>query len=640
MIDHRLELPATRGDARLPNTREGMIAGILFAVWCAHLLAYVWLVPPWQHYDEPTHFEYAALIRDLGRLPTLDEQIPSLRRAIATSMVESGFFDNPALSISAPDLDDPNLSLGINERGHPPLYYALVALGTLPFQDAPVLTQLYAARCVSVLIALLLFWAAYLTLRLLTGADWRARILALAALALQPAFVDNMSSVNNDALANLVGVLLLLAGAVFLRRPGWPALLLGVGLIVLAWNVKRTLLIYSLVVPAAWLLALTPRARRWLLAGATIGAAALLIGLLLQPWALADWRATPASAMPEARSTEARHGAAAFMLATRPGQAQARLSQSIYSIRLPDIAGKTVTLAAWMRADRAGLPASAPVIEIDGQAMAPGVTLDADWRLVTTTVTLPDELRELSVHLDGPTLPGTVLYDSLALVVGGADQLPAAGAPDGSFEPGLLGPDEPRNLLRNAGAERRVPYIANLERIPSGGLLNGEGARQALSSLFHPAWIAAVYPRQALVLFQGAWGVFGWGHTGVSIGWFTPLAILVALSIAGMAIYSWRELRPGMADKTGWQRHAWWLCVFAVTLGWGAALVRVHSQPFPGAMFWSFGRYTFVAIVPSLLAFVVGLRAILPASLRAQGLAGAVAFLALFALAALSGFLF
>ena len=68
---------------------DRVIVGMLLAVWLAHLFAYVWLVPPWQHYDEPTHFEYAALIRELGRRPLIDEQIPSLRRAIAASMIEA-----------------------------------------------------------------------------------------------------------------------------------------------------------------------------------------------------------------------------------------------------------------------------------------------------------------------------------------------------------------------------------------------------------------------------------------------------------------------------------------------------------------------------------------------------------------------
>jgi hypothetical protein len=52
-------------------------------------------------------------------------------------------------------------------------------------------------------------------------------------------------------------------------------------------------------------------------------------------------------------------------------------------------------------------------------------------------------------------------------------------------------------------------------------------------------------------------------------------------------------------------------------------------------MFWSFGRYTFVAILPSLLVFSAGLRALMPARLRAQGLVGIVGFLMIYAISAL-----
>jgi hypothetical protein len=54
-------------------------------------------------------------------------------------------------------------------------------------------------------------------------------------------------------------------------------------------------------------------------------------------------------------------------------------------------------------------------------------------------------------------------------------------------------------------------------------------------------------------------------------------------------------------------------------------------------MFWSFGRYTFVALLPSLLVLLVGLRELLPQPLRAQGLAGILSFLLIFAFAALFG---
>jgi hypothetical protein len=334
--------------------RERLIVGTLLAVWLAHLFAYVWLVPPWQHYDEPTHFEYAALIRELGRRPLTDEQIPSLRRAIATSMIEAGFYSNRAAPLTPPDLNSPTLSIGINERDHPPLYYALVALVTLPLRDASITAQLYAARLFSVVLAGLLFVASYLTLCRLAGDDRMLPYATLSILALHPAFADIMSAVNSDVLANLVAVLLLLAGSWFLRRPSVLRLVVGLPLLLLAVSVKRVLLFYALILPLAWFLALHTRLKRWVMLAASAGAISICAWLLVQPWRLAEWSATPPTTYgyssirltqrlqqpKNMRQALPYAGVVAFALETRSGEPPPTLSQHLYSTQLQAVAGK------------------------------------------------------------------------------------------------------------------------------------------------------------------------------------------------------------------------------------------------------------------------------------------------------------
>ncbi|MEP7190028.1 MAG: DUF2142 domain-containing protein, partial [Roseiflexaceae bacterium] len=615
---------------------------ILLAVWLAHLFAYVWLVPPWQHYDEPTHFEYAALVRELGRLPLIDEQIPALRRAIARSMIESGFYSNRAAPLTPPDLDSPTLSIGINERGHPPLYYALVALVTTPLRNASITTQLYAARLFSVVLAGLLFVASNLALRLLAGDDRVVRYATLAILALHPAFADSMSSVNSDVLANLVAVLLLLAGSWFLQRPSVWRLLAGLPMLFLAVSVKRVLLFYTLILPLAWFLALPQRLKRWVVLAASVGALGICAWLLVHPWRLAEWSATPPriygysstrltqrSQQPEnMREVIPYAGAVAFALETRSDEPLPILSQRLYSTQLQAVVGKRLTLAAWMRADRRTPLASQPLVLIDGVALSHTLQLDTSWQRVTQTVDVPVHAQVLEVRLCAPAQPGVIWYDALALFEGDSSKLPGPDDPDASFEAGLLNQHAPLNLLRNASAEGQMPALPNTLDFLAGGLFD----ERTLGKLFDRAWIAAVYPRQALLLFQGFWGLFGWGERSVSPGWFAPLGLLVLASLLGIAWLTWRDYWPQRHTTTS---KLWWLCLLAVGLGWGAALLRVHSQPFPGTMFWSFGRYTFVAILPSLLVFSAGLRALMPPALRSQGLAGIIGFLILYAISAL-----
>ena len=612
----------------LPRTVPSWPVAALFALWIVHLLLYVWLVPPWQHYDEPTHFEYAVLIRELGRVPALDEQLPALRRGIAASMLATGFYRASGQPIPPPDLSAATIEIGINERGHPPLYYLLAAAGTLPFRDLPIEAQLRAARCVSVLLAALLFVAANACLRLICGDGHTLRYAVLAALVLQPAFVDNMSAVNSDALANLVAVLLLLAALTLLRRPSWRTLALSVLVIALAWNVKRTLLIYSLLVPLGYLLAMPRPLRRSLIVGAASTVAGIGAIVLALPWPLADWQGAPTALV--ARAPLAVAGRNAFVL--RTGEV---LTQEVYPFRLRAVRGQRLTLVAHIRADMPRTDLRGPTLVIDGRpASVSATTLDTTWRTITITAVLPADVRSLAVRLEAAP-SATVFYDVIALVAGSAP-IEGPQEPDGAFEAGVVAPQAPANLLRNAGAERRVAPLPALVRQLTGRDIASATVAQALSSVFNPQWIAAVYPKQAWLLFIGAWGVFGWGQYAVSPGWFAPLLLLVVTSVVGSGLLLWQIARLPQGVMPGWRKQAWLLVVLAVIIGWGTALLRVHIQPFPGAMFWSFGRYTFVALLPSLLLFVAGFRAALPHALRGQGVAALLAFLGIFALIALT----
>ena len=157
-----------------------------------------------------------------------------------------------------------------------------------------------------------------------------------------------------------------------------------------------------------------------------------------------------------------------------------------------------------------------------------------------------------------------------------------------------------------------------------------------LETLGNADWIRAVYPRQSLALFQGFWGVFGWGEISVLPGWFTSLGLLVLISMVGVGRQTWNLHRQNATIQRLPSARIWWLCLIAVGLGWGMALLHVHLQPIPGAFVWSFGRYTFVAIIPSVILFVVGLETMLPQPLRRQGITGVLLFILVFDIATLT----
>ena len=95
----------------LPTPRRWLL--IILALALLHGLLYVFLVPPWQHYDEPQHFEYAWLLAERDRRPQPGDYDFEMRRAVAQSMLAHAFFRNwsslPDLS-GSPDGQPCNLS--------------------------------------------------------------------------------------------------------------------------------------------------------------------------------------------------------------------------------------------------------------------------------------------------------------------------------------------------------------------------------------------------------------------------------------------------------------------------------------------------------------------------------------------------
>src|SRR4051794_38397252 len=65
-------------------------------------LLYLLLLPPWQHYDEPTHFEYAWLIANQSGFPfSIPHEVnQDMRREVAASMMQHNFYWN----LPQPDL--------------------------------------------------------------------------------------------------------------------------------------------------------------------------------------------------------------------------------------------------------------------------------------------------------------------------------------------------------------------------------------------------------------------------------------------------------------------------------------------------------------------------------------------------------
>ena len=254
----------------------------LLPLVCLHGLIYLALVPPWQHYDEPAHFEYARLIAERGEVTAAGVFDPAMRWQIVASMGRFRFWGDatPLFSATA----DPPL-IGYDQHVHPPLYYLLIALPIRLTLSQPVEIQLFAARLVSVFLYTLSV-AAVWRLSVVIAPDMPRTHMAMPLLyALVPPFAAIMTAVNNDVLVNFTGATLLLGCALLIRSGlSLPALSLTLLSVLVGVFAKRTALPFlpPLVLALFWAVARRPlRLRRWLLIAGVVLLGVAVVSLQL-----------------------------------------------------------------------------------------------------------------------------------------------------------------------------------------------------------------------------------------------------------------------------------------------------------------------------------------------------------------------
>jgi hypothetical protein len=621
---------------------------MLFAL--AQGLLYLVLIPPWQHYDEPTHFEHAWLLANRTWHPAEADVDLAMRRAVVASMVEHHFYRYNDLP--EPDLRDPAaaVAIGISELRHPPLYYALVSLPLRLARATDITAQLYLARAVSLLLFLLTIASAALLSGELTPPGHPLRWAIPLALSLPPPFVALMTGVNNDAGAVWMLALFLWLGVRTLRRGlSWPR---GLGLLVtaaLCALMKSTGAVALLLLPVVLGLALWQRRGwrwRWL-AGA--GAGVLVVAGL----ALADWHDAAYWYFPEPRpaqsphsrlaSPAAPHGAALLTLAI---PVDAAASPQLISPLLPAavraLRGRPVTVGGWLWADRPASGAYLALIVATADApervgLTQPLTVTTSPRFVAWHATVPAGAREIFFVVAAPPLPGAppaalqLFLDGAVLVEGtwpltSAPRFNSAEATSGSWagEPFV-------NRLRNPSAEQVWPRLnPALDRwLASYGQVE---ATLGLASLLDYKRTGAFLlgdlgPRLAAASFT----TLGWGQVEILAPRHGRVLLLIPL-VALLGLLRWGAARwragapPGRAPALG-------LLALCACLLWAATIFRALPALSPRA-YVPAPRYASPALLPLVMALAAGWWALPPLRWRPAGLG---AFLGLMLLLNMAG---
>jgi hypothetical protein len=496
-------LAATERFAGRSASDRARLALILLIALCQGLL-YLCLQPPWQHYDEPTHFEHAWLIANRPGFPQVGSEDPAMRRDVLASMIEHGFYRNMP---PPPLLTDGPIEIGITELLHPPAYYLLVSLPLRLVAHLDITSQLYVARAISVLLLILTIAVAAALMRDLTPPGHALRWAVPLTITLIPPFVDLMTAVNNDVGAVAV-FSLFLWGAVRTIRFGlsWPRLAWVFGTALLAAWTKNTA---AIALPLALLACLTAfwvqRGWRWRwLATATLAGAIALL-LLVFGWGDAAYWYHGPSDIVQTISTRAAGatplGSQSIMLEARPGGAR-QLLNPLLGEQVQSAAGHTVTVGGWLWTDQPGMAAELGLSfktpeMIWATSSARPLQLTAKPTFVAWTFAAPPETFLLQYLLTArapadPATPAHLYLDGALIVVGSypADQAPTFD--DAAASGGEWGGRRFTNLLRNGSGEQGWPrlrpwldqaLVKYIHRSPT----------QSVATLFDPRRIAEVF---------------------------------------------------------------------------------------------------------------------------------------------------
>jgi len=600
--------------------RYAFVAVFLLAV--THGVLYSVVNPPWFAPDEPSHFEYARLFADLGRVPTLDDISPELQSEVLVSMYAFDLWR--LLGFTPPDHAPKAFYSGLNGDlsalppsfvvddlfywyypqvgNEPPLYYILMRPAFfLSFDNQPLLGQFYAMRWLTMLLyimcVVLAYWFGNTILREVPGAALGISVLV----ALHPMLSYIGTSANNDLLAAIWGTLwFIVAARIVTQKLTW---LQGSVLVFLTLGTfltkKTTLFFYPLLGVAAAIYVLSYYPAHFLKRTALCAGVVLLLvaGLLLLPVQghTSGWLVRPDPDIEERMATQAYAGRYIFHTQRLPGGREMRLSQTLTGAKLNAMRGQTVVLQAQISAPLEGQNGWIWLVD-DTQSFVVPFTAGKTWQSLSVTYTVPITTSFLRIVLlsgqQDTNMPGDVYFDALRLypVVSNVDET---------------------NLLVNGSAESAAPvwYVLLLKlshRMNLDGYL-----LPLLTSTVQENW-GDLVPFTIKFVYTTFWGRFGSLNVQVpSIThyvWY-GFALLGLLAVAVYGIH-----------KTGKSTLRLVVVLFAVGIFANCVQIMLPLLRRPSSAWYPQGRFLFPVVLPIITLIYAGATTLFPKRMRAWAL--------------------
>jgi hypothetical protein len=593
----------SRFEKRNPIRKEHWAIGLMLLFGLLHGLVYVFIVPPWQHYDEPGHFEHAWLIANRDTLPQVGDYDQAMRREVASSMIEHDFYRGLNMRPNLLSITEP-IDIGISQLTDPHAYYWLVALPLRLVQTTDITFQLYIARIVSVLMYVITIAASYGLMADLTPPGHALRWILPLTLILLPSFSDMMSAINNDVGATACFSLFLWLSVRTLRKgPHWLRFSGILALSIACVLTKSTVFSVYLLAPIALLFAFIRRTRWQMIAwGFTAVGAMVMIGIGLEPGQPAFWYRDSASANAARVPKSDGYGSYAFELTPNQEGGQTSYIQPLSSQTAKQLSGKEASLGFWVWASQ---PTTIVSPMLSSRSQSNSILLQVTEQPQFFMFAIHFEENPMPVRISLPSASRaadgseiTIYYDAILLVEGDYTEAPSPPIVSADAQNGEWDGRPFVNLVRNGSAEqawvsvrRSIDqpfannYPATLSQIVM-AIRDWDGARWYLES-------------SAANLLRTFWAKFGWGHVPL-IGQ-RPYRILVGISALGICaavIAAWRQ-----RHVLPW--HEMFFLMLSGSLIWVAAYFRGVSSLL-STVFIPASRYALPAIIPTMLVFCFG----------------------------------
>ncbi len=582
---------------------------IILGIALLNGLVFVFLVPPWQHYDEPNHFEYVWLAANEPGWPEPGDFNWEMQRQVALSMIEQGFFADLGF---LPNLDNTERPIWIGrfpQLDEPPVYYFLAALPLQVLPSAGIETQLFAARLVSLGLYLVTILAAFGAMAELTKPENPLRWLVPLVMALLPGFTDLMTAVNNDVGA-VAAFSLFIWGALRLLQQGfnWRRFLgTSFAALLCLWTKSTVALALPLFLLLLLFVLVPRRHHRWVWIG-LIGIAFLGVLIIGTAQDASYWYRATAQNMPtRSRQDQAPLGEYALQLdpaapVTPPWIPP--ISQPLPAAEVARLAGQTVTLGAWMWASQPTTTLT-PSLHDGTQVVNQEVSLGPEPAFFSFSALIDEQAYRIWVTLSPPknAAAGTTVYlDGLVLVSG---ERPLVEPPKFSAQNGRSGTwgGAPfTNALRNPSGEKAWPSLKPwADDLGARFLPDHSRPSMVLYSLLDPDGAGWYYQAAGLRLFRTFWAKFGWGHVPlVGARPYRLLAVFTVLGLIGNVFYLFLQRKDvPTGDTIGWLVLLLWGI-------WGAALLRSAIYIHAERVFLPVARYALPAIIPTAMLLVAG----------------------------------